>query len=1297
MLRNIVKVIIVIAVVFIFSRYGFSQTTIWLQEKNTQSSDIEVNVNDVITVEVRFKTGTIRVSGVSFYITFDEKYFEVLDFDLQKKGIQPFDFRGNIFGGDKGIVNLAEDEVPGGYGIQGYQLNGSVYRNLSVSGYNLYLGSFRLKAKNITEETSITIDYNRNQHRDTRMHLPIPNNGTQPFDVRIPLKVSIKGIGVVGIPDVRMIPGETDDSIVLDDYVVNTSLSPSQLGWNYSGGGGNVFAKIDPETHRVTFSSREGFTGKEKFVFTVTDGIYSGSDSMYVIVSYPPEIIGAPSSITFYEDNTYENLYMNQMAVDQDNPSDSLLWEARVDTGGLKVEVYYPSRQIFVSGEQDWNGTGEITLFVYDTYGLSDSVTIQVIVLPVNDAPRISGLPDISFLPSSSNEEIYLLDYTVDVDDPLNTIRFTFTGNRNIKIELYKNDRYRVKFTSKPGFLGSEKIIFNAIDPHDAVGTDTMIVTVKRDPPVITPLLPDTTIASFNVNTSFYYVDLDSFVVDADNTQDEISWSFEKFLVSRKGTPSLEIQIDGEHKVRFIVPAGTHERDKIIFTAKDPDGGTDVDTIYVNVINNNRPLITGLPEKVYIPVGGENRDYNLRDYAFDLDDSVQNLKWSFSGNIKINLSIETSGILVASSPDPTFIGSESVKFIVTDSDGKYDEAYVELIVVPADGTPMITGIPDIEITPKKDGLIVLNDYLFIYPDSLKDKIEWSVKPIDDPKVSVILNSSTTEVLFRVKDIEFRGLRQFVFTATNTENGKLASDSMNVRVTMGKAPILGHLPDISFPTGKGDSTIHLNRYVIDKDTSPDSMEWFVSGNKNVLVNQNSLKKGGDHILKLSNTPDFVGKENLILKVMDPEGNSASDTILVEVISSTEIEIRILPDPVAEEYVDLVIISTDTLIGDPELVLSFNKKSVTVNADRIPNSLVWKGDYVFDVDETGEVNVKATGVDRFKTVVKDSTDFTIGIVPSHKKAIISHGFFTLKFKENTFLEDKYVYLVPENDRKLLIKELYSNKLIPDELKCPLLFYLVEMGGKPLNNEAEISVDLNFLDIVRDKAGLFYIDRNNSTAKYLDNSDIYNGVLKNKIRFSGKYFLALDETPPVVKDVNISMKNDLYVRICYNENGSGLDLNNSLIRIDKKDVKYRVLSITDDEALLSIDSSLNSGIHYFSVKLKDNLNNYSESYSKDFMVKGKQVPLKYELYQNFPNPFNPETKIKYSIGKKQFVSLCIYSILGQKVRTLVNEEKEAGYYTVVWDGKNDEGRIVSSGVYIYVMVTDNFKKSRKMVYAK
>ena len=380
MLRNIVKVIIVIAVVFIFSRYGFSQTTIWLQEKNTQSSDIEVNVNDVITVEVRFKTGTIRVSGVSFYITFDEKYFEVLDFDLQKKGIQPFDFRGNIFGGDKGIVNLAEDEVPGGYGIQGYQLNGSVYRNLSVSGYNLYLGSFRLKAKNITEETSITIDYNRNQHRDTRMHLPIPNNGTQPFDVRIPLKVSIKGIGVVGIPDVRMIPGETDDSIVLDDYVVNTSLSPSQLGWNYSGGGGNVFAKIDPETHRVTFSSREGFTGKEKFVFTVTDGIYSGSDSMYVIVSYPPEIIGAPSSITFYEDNTYENLYMNQMAVDQDNPSDSLLWEARVDTGGLKVEVYYPSRQIFVSGEQDWNGTGEITLFVYDTYGLSDSVTIQVIV-----------------------------------------------------------------------------------------------------------------------------------------------------------------------------------------------------------------------------------------------------------------------------------------------------------------------------------------------------------------------------------------------------------------------------------------------------------------------------------------------------------------------------------------------------------------------------------------------------------------------------------------------------------------------------------------------------------------------------------------------------------------------------------------------------------------------------------------------------------------------------------------------------------------------------------------------------
>ncbi len=77
---------------------------------------------------------------------------------------------------------------------------------------------------------------------------------------------------------------------------------------------------------------------------------------------------------------------------------------------------------------------------------------------------------------------------------------------------------------------------------------------------------------------------------------------------------------------------------------------------------------------------------------------------------------------------------------------------------------------------------------------------------------------------------------------------------------------------------------------------------------------------------------------------------------------------------------------------------------------------------------------------------------------------------------------------------------------------------------------------------------------------------------------------------------------------------------------------------------------------------------------------VPLTFGLEQNYPNPFNPTTQIKYSIAKESFVTLKVYNLLGQHVRTLVSEEQAAGRITAVWDGRNAAGSAVGSGVYFY-----------------
>jgi FlgD Ig-like domain len=88
---------------------------------------------------------------------------------------------------------------------------------------------------------------------------------------------------------------------------------------------------------------------------------------------------------------------------------------------------------------------------------------------------------------------------------------------------------------------------------------------------------------------------------------------------------------------------------------------------------------------------------------------------------------------------------------------------------------------------------------------------------------------------------------------------------------------------------------------------------------------------------------------------------------------------------------------------------------------------------------------------------------------------------------------------------------------------------------------------------------------------------------------------------------------------------------------------------------------------------------------------------LSQNYPNPFNPQTTIAFSVKDRTRVSLKVYNVAGQLVRTLADESFGAGAHTKVWDGRNDAGQPVSSGVYFYKLVSNNFTQTKKMVLLK
>jgi len=102
------------------------------------------------------------------------------------------------------------------------------------------------------------------------------------------------------------------------------------------------------------------------------------------------------------------------------------------------------------------------------------------------------------------------------------------------------------------------------------------------------------------------------------------------------------------------------------------------------------------------------------------------------------------------------------------------------------------------------------------------------------------------------------------------------------------------------------------------------------------------------------------------------------------------------------------------------------------------------------------------------------------------------------------------------------------------------------------------------------------------------------------------------------------------------------------------------------------------------------------------GKWGGIKTDLFQNYPNPFNPETWIPYQLGDDAHVKINIYDSSGRLVRLMDLGGKSAGQYVdidkaVYWDGRNDSGEQIASGIYFYSLEADGFYETRKMVMAK
>ena len=164
---------------------------------------------------------------------------------------------------------------------------------------------------------------------------------------------------------------------------------------------------------------------------------------------------------------------------------------------------------------------------------------------------------------------------------------------------------------------------------------------------------------------------------------------------------------------------------------------------------------------------------------------------------------------------------------------------------------------------------------------------------------------------------------------------------------------------------------------------------------------------------------------------------------------------------------------------------------------------------------------------------------------------------------------------------------------------------------------------------------------------------------------------------------------------KNNAGFDIERSA---DNKTF-YKIGNIkgrgttTEKQSYTYTDKISGGGKFYYRLKQID----FNGSYTFSNVLEVSALPTVFSLSQNFPNPFNPSTTIKYQLPQKERVVLEIYNTLGEKVKTLVDDIRDPGFYEAKWDGTNNNNIDVATGVYIYRIIAGKFVLAKKMMFLK
>ena len=277
------------------------------------------------------------------------------------------------------------------------------------------------------------------------------------------------------------------------------------------------------------------------------------------------------------------------------------------------------------------------------------------------------------------------------------------------------------------------------------------------------------------------------------------------------------------------------------------------------------------------------------------------------------------------------------------------------------------------------------------------------------------------------------------------------------------------------------------------------------------------------------------------------------------------------------------------------------------------------------------------------------------------------------------------------------------------CPT----VKVNGDPLTELLEMRV-------YRDE-DLIYTDSSpviGAAGTYTDNAVPASGLYTYKVVGYNSYDEGLpftvivwvgEDVPDAVTDLTLTdvSNEELIAQLDWENPTTGLHggtFNEPILGYNIKrlpdNVTFEIAGIATD----FLDNTIpGTGYYSYEVTAYNSVGNGGTATSNVLLFGGSEiffediVTTKTELLNNYPNPFNPKTNIAFSIKEAGYTTLEVYNMKGQLMKTLVNEVKESGNFTVIWDGKDNSDKNVSSGIYFYKMKAEKYTSTKKMILMK